>query len=292
MKSCFISAPVSIDLSVLKSALEEEGIRPVLPFELPIRGANFREQIEKAIKRAQLFIGVLSSKADNLNVLFELGYASAQRKRVAVIQDRSFELPPNVSGFPVLKGDLNDQNKIQSFLKEFSRQQKSQTTQSSETPRTRPLSDRARQLIAHVKALGQRATHRELESVLIEAFRDSGIQVIAESTSRDKGYDLALWLDETEYPIGNPILVELKNDLKQSTARALRNNFLARRDLAVGKALLVVYLTGPAKPELSKLNTGSPLVLFVSATELLSALEDKSFAEFIRRARNKLAHGV
>src|SRR5436190_10995401 len=152
MKSCFISAPVSIDLSVLKSALENEGIRPVLPFELPIRGANFREQIEKAIKKAQLFIGVLSSNADNSNVLFELGYAWAERKRVAVIQDRSFELPQNVSGFPVLKSDLNDQEKVQSFLKQFSRQQKAQSTQSSDSPRTKPLSDRAKQLIAHVKA--------------------------------------------------------------------------------------------------------------------------------------------
>jgi hypothetical protein len=292
MKTCFISAPVSIDLSVLKSALQTEGIRPVLPFELPIRGANFREQIEKAIKKAQLFIGVLSSNADNLNVLFELGYASAQRKRIAVIQDRSFELPPNVTGFPVLKCDIADEDQIKSFLKQFSRQQKSQPAQAGEPPRTKPLSDRARQLIAYVKSLGQRATHQELESVLVEAFRDSGIRVFAESTPRDRGYDLALWLDETEYPIGNPILVELKNDLKPTTARALRNDFLARRELSVGKALLVVYLTGPTKTEVSKLNIGSPLVLFVSATELLSALEDKSFAEFIRSARNKLAHGV
>src|SRR5206468_5206393 len=147
MKTCFISAPVTIDLTALKNALRAEGIKPVLPFELPIRGANFREQIEKAIKKAQLFIGVLSSNADNFNVLFELGYAWAQRKRVAVIQDRSFELPPNVSGFPVLKSDLNDQEKIQSFLKQFSRQQKAQSTQSNDSPRTKPPSDRTKQLI-------------------------------------------------------------------------------------------------------------------------------------------------
>src|SRR5438552_9543768 len=137
MKTCFISAPVRIDLSVLKSALETEGIRPVLPFELPIRGANFREQIEKAIKKAQLFVGVLSSKADNLNVLFELGYASAQRKRIAVVQDRSFELPPNVTGFPVLKCDIADDDQIKSFFKQFSRQQKSKPTQADEPPTTK-----------------------------------------------------------------------------------------------------------------------------------------------------------
>ncbi len=292
MKTCFVSAPVSVDLTVLKSALEAEGFRPILPFELPISGANFREQIEKAIKKAQLFVAVLSGKADNLNVLFELGYASAQRKRVAVIQDRSFELPSNVSGFPVLKCKFDDRDQIRSFLKQLSRPQKRQTVQASEPKKTRPLSDRAKQLIAHIKALGQRATQREFETILVDALRDSGIRVIAESAARDRGYDLALWLDEIEYPIGNPILVELKNDLKLRTARALRTDFLVRKDVSVGKALLVVYLTGPSQPELSTLNLASPLVLFVSATQLLSALEEKSLADFIRSARNKLAHAM
>jgi hypothetical protein len=292
MKTCFISAPVSVDLSDLKSALQAEGIRPVLPFELPIHGADFREQIEKAIKKAQLFIGVVSSKADNLNVLFELGYASAQHKRVAVIQDAAFELPPNVSGFPVLKGKIGDQEQVRGFLRQLLLSPKSKAPKSDRIKSTKPLSDRARKLIGHVKALGQRATHKELESVLLEAFRDSGIRVIAESKQREGNYDLALWLDEIEYPIGNPILVELKNDLKLSTARALRTNFLAQRELSVGKALLVVYLGSPATVSLSSLNHALPLVLFLSATELLSALENESLAEFIRSTRNKVAHGV
>ncbi|MBA3832440.1 MAG: TIR domain-containing protein [Chthoniobacterales bacterium] len=292
MKTCFVSAPVTVDLSVLKSALEAEGIKPILPFELDIRGANFREQIEKAIKKATLFIAVISSDAENLNVLFELGYASASRKRIAVIQDRDFELPPNISGFPVVKCKIDDENELRAFLKQFSRQQKSSATRSSELAKTRPLSGRAKQMVAHLKALGQRATEKELESVLVDALRESGIRVIAESSARDKGYDFALWIDELEYPIGNPVLVELKSNLKLPTARALRTNFLAQRETAVGKALLVVYLSGPPDSDLRHLQTGAPLVLFVSASRLLSALEDHSLAQFVRTERNKLAHGV
>jgi hypothetical protein len=292
MKTCFISAPVTVDLSVLKSALEAEGIKPILPFELDIRGANFREQIEKAIKKAKLFIAVLSSNAENLNVLFELGYASAARKRIAVIQDRDFELPPNISGFPTIKCKIDDEHELRTFLTQFARQQKSPTPKASNLAKTKPLSGRAKQLIAHLKALGQRATERELESVLIDAFRESGIRVIAESSARDHGYDFALWIDELEYPIGNPVLVELKSTLKRPTARALRNNFLAQRETAVGKALLVVYVSGPADVDFSDIQVAAPLVLFVSASRLLSALEDQSLAQFIRTERNKLAHGI
>jgi hypothetical protein len=293
MKTCFISAPVSVDLSTLKSVLESEKIRPILPFELPIAGANFREQIEKAIKKAQFFIGVLSNQAPSLNVLFELGYASAQRKRIAVIQEGQFDLPPNVTGLPILKAKLDDRNQLQSFVKQFARPQKTQTSAAPEASKTKPLSDRSKQLIAHVKALGERATHREFETVLIEALRDSGVRVMAESTQRGGGrYDLAVWIDELEYPIGNPVLIELKNDLKPSTARALRNDFLAQRDFAPGKALLVVYLTSHAKLDISTLSVAAPLVLFVSATELFSALENTSLAEFVRTRRNRLAHGM
>jgi hypothetical protein len=292
MKACFVSAPVTVDLTPLKSALAAEGIQAILPFELPTAGANFRDQIEKAIKKAQFFIGVLSSQANNSNVLFELGYAAAQRKRIAVIQDKSFELPPNITGFPVLKTNLNDSPQLRQFLEQFSRTHKRQSAQSAQLPKTKPLSGRAQQLIADIKTLGERATHHEFESVLTEALRDSGVRVMAESTPRGGRYDFALWLDEIEYPIGNPVLVELKNELKPSTARALRNDFLAQRESTLGKALLVVYLSARPNFDLRTLNVAAPLVLFVSATDLLSALENKSLAEFIRTQRNRLAHGM
>lgn len=292
MKTCFVSAPVTVDLSVLKNTLEAEGIKPVLPFELNLRGANFREQIEKAIKKAKLFIAVLSSTADNLNVLFELGYASAARKRIAVIQDRAFELPPNVSGFPVLKSGIDDEDQLLSFLREFVRQQKTTTTESQNLAKTKPLSGRATQLIRHLKTFGHHATEKELESVLMDAFRESGIRAIAESSTRRRGYDFALWVDELEYPIGNPILVELKSRLTMATARALRNDFLARKETMVGKALLVVFVSGPPDTDLSRIQTAAPLVLFISTSRLLSALEDRSLAQFVRTERNKVAHGV
>jgi nucleoside 2-deoxyribosyltransferase len=78
MKICFISATVNVDLSTLRSVLNAKGIRAILPFELDITGANFREQIERAIRKADFCIAVLTAESKNDNIFFELGYARAE----------------------------------------------------------------------------------------------------------------------------------------------------------------------------------------------------------------------
>lgn len=292
MKTCFVSAPVSVDLSVLKTSLQKEGIKPILPFELDIDGANFREQIEKAIKKASFFVAIVSKGSENSNVLFELGYASASQRRIAVIQDQDFELPPNISGFPVVKCRIDDESGLRAFFKQFVRQKINSGNTPPDSSKTKPLSGRAKQLVEDLKSLGQCANERDLEVVIVEAFRESGVRVIAGSSTHDKGYDLALWIDELEYPIGNPILVELRSNLSIQTARALRTNFIAQRSTSIGKALLVVYLTGPSETLLRKIRFAAPLVLFIPVSKLLSSLEEQSLAHFVRNERNQLVHGV
>jgi hypothetical protein len=291
MKTCFISAPVNVDLSVLRSVLRSKGIKPVLPFELEITGANFREQIEKAIRHADFLVAVLTGDMGNSNVFFELGYAWAKRKRVVLIQSRDVELPANLSGFPMLRVEPNDREKLASLLDQFLNQQKPTKSRTQELDKTRPLSTRAKDLTQHLKDLGDRATHKEFENVLLTAFRASGIKALAEPQSKDRRYDLALWLDELQYVVGNPVLVELETRLSRTGAKAVKRQFLERADREVGKALLVVFLDGP-ETQICAESTGSPLVLFIPVARLLSELEQRSLGDFVRAERNKLAHGV
>jgi nucleoside 2-deoxyribosyltransferase len=291
MKTCFISAPVNVDLSVLRSVLRSKGIEAVLPFELEITGANFREQIEKAIRKADFLIAVLTGNIGNANVFFELGYAWAKRKRVVLIQSREVELPANLSGFAMLRAEPNDRQKLASLLDQFLNQEKPIKLRTQELEKTRPLSSRAKDLTDHLKNLGDRATHKEFENIILTAFRESGIQALAEPQSKDRRYDLALWLDELQYVVGNPVLVELKTRLTPASAKAVKRQFLERVDREVGKALLVVFLGGPAAPICAE-SIGSPLVLFIPVARLLSELEQRSVGDFVRAERNKLAHGV
>ena len=160
MKTCFISAPVNVDLSVLRAVLRSQGIDPILPFELEITGANFREQIEQAIRRANFFIAVLSASTNNSNVFFELGYAWAKRKRVVLIQNRDLELPPNLSDFPILKCKIDDKKELSSFLEQFFEQQRSKSVHSHEITKTKPLSTRARCPASSGSSIGRRRRTR------------------------------------------------------------------------------------------------------------------------------------
>jgi hypothetical protein len=291
MKTCFISAPVNLDLTVLRSVLRHKGIEAILPFEMEITGSDFRAQIEKAIQRADLFIGVLSGRASNANVYFELGLAWAIGKRVLLIQGRELELPSSLSDFPIVKCKIEDSAQVSFFLDQFLNQQRAPKRHKFELSKTKPLSKRAAELISHLEALGPRASEQEFIKVLGSVFHESGIKVMVQSGPDERGYDLALWFDELENLIGNPVLVNFKKRLTLSAARFVKDDFLRAHDISLGKALLVVFLSGPEK-QLARENSGAPLVLFISAARLLDELKSKSIATFIRTERNKLAHGV
>jgi hypothetical protein len=290
MKKCFISAPVNVDLSVLRTVLASKGIQAVMPFELEIVGSNFREQIEHAIQKADFFIAVLS-RSGSANVFFELGFATAKLKRIVLLQTEEFEIPQNLSGFTILRADVRDGPKLSNVLDDFLKKQRHLKPARQEIVRTRPLSTRATELIQHLKNLQARATHAEFEKILTAAFKDSGIEVVAEPQGKDRGYDFALWLDELNHLVGNPLLVEVKTKLSKAEAKSLKSKFLKHRDTELGKALVVVFLDGPEAIVQAE-SSGAPLILFVPAAVLLSALEEKSLGDFIRSERNRLVHGV
>ena len=294
MKTCFISAPLNVDLTVLRSVLHSKKIKTILPFELEITGANYREQIEKAICKADFCIAVLTggkNKTTNSNVFFELGYAWAKRKRVVLIQSREVELPSDLSGFPILTVEPNDKQKLASQLAQFLEHETPTKSLPRTMDKTKPLSGRAEELISRLEGLGEHATESEFSHLLTSVFRESGIRVVVESGTNEHGYDLAIWVDELEYLIGNPQLVELRKRLSVAAAREIKHRFLANLGTSIGRALLVVFIAGSEK-QLSGENLGVPLIVFISATHLVSELKTRSIAAFLRDERNKLVHGI
>src|SRR4051812_46061391 len=111
MRTCFISAPVNVDLSTLREILKTKRIQPILPFELELTTGSFQDQIEKAISRSDFVVAILT-KERNGNVFFEIGYACAKGKRIVLIQVEEFELPFNLSRFVVIKAKFDDKEKL------------------------------------------------------------------------------------------------------------------------------------------------------------------------------------
>jgi hypothetical protein len=101
---------------------------------------------------------------------------------------------------------------------------------------------------------------------------------------------MALWVDEIQSRLGNPILVELKTgdlstQLLQDTEHRLRND-LRRIDAPAG---LLIYFD----KERRLLHTDSseyPYVFAFEVDELLSVLRHESLAEAILKKRDRKAH--
>lgn len=293
MKKVFISAPANVNLSTLLAVLREKGVKPVLSFDIQPTGLSLLESIGEIISDADFFIAVISEFKVSANVFLEVGYALAKRKRIVLIQDQEVQnlFPSNLSGLITFRVGLGDRQKLSLLLEPFLHQPKKTKRSMRVIQKTRPLSSHSLELLKELRGLGPEATHENLERLLVSVFRSSGIQTIAEPKSADREYDLALWIDELQSIVGNPLLVEIKAALSIDDARKLKRHFVKRIDREIGKALMIVFFAGNAR-QIYEESIGLPLVLFVSVEHLLTELTQKSFGEFIRVERNRLVHGV
>jgi hypothetical protein len=290
IKTCFISAPAKTDLLPLRGILEKIGIKAVLPFELPIRGRDFGQIIEDAIRDADLCIGIFPQKADLSNVYFEVGYAAGKRKPILlIIPDGEFNPPASLVTYPVCTAPLTDEARIEAFLESYLQYASRRKSMRREISQSRALGKRASLLLDHLHSLGTHATEAEIHNILADAFEAAGVSAVAEPSGDNRRYDFGLWIDELDSLIGNPIMVEFKRNLDRPGALRLKSHFI--RDFGPGgRGLLVVYLRS-TDADVSKLSSGVPLVLFLSISELIAELRNRSLSEFIRKHRNRLVHG-
>jgi hypothetical protein len=133
---------------------------------------------------------------------------------------------------------------------------------------------------------------KQLEAALANVLRKAGASVVTSEEADDQGADLALWIEELQTTVGNPILLELKvGDLDAqrlaSAENGLRSWLLQSRSF-LG---LLVYWDASGR-RFSKTMGVFPLVHLMSADELLSSLRDGKLATELASVRNKAVHGI
>ena len=84
--------------------------------------------------------------------------------------------------------------------------------------RTRPLGKAADQLLARWNGAATAEAGPVLEEVVVEAIRLSGIDAVSQSGGRDDGFDLAVWSEDLEPWVSNPLFIQLKADIGSEAA--------------------------------------------------------------------------
>jgi hypothetical protein len=100
-RSAFIAASSAVDTSVIRHALESRGIAPYEIDELATAGVSIPELLRDCIMRADLVVAVIGGGKAKDNVLFELGFATALKKRILALVPPDEDLP--VSEIPYLR---------------------------------------------------------------------------------------------------------------------------------------------------------------------------------------------
>jgi hypothetical protein len=131
---------------------------------------------------------------------------------------------------------------------------------------------------------------REFEDLIYEAIRASGAPTIARGgEAEDRGVDFAVWSQDFEPSISNPLLIECKSDLRTQSDVNEAVGKMVRALEAIPNGFGIVLHKG-AGAVAKTAPTSLPLV-FVAADQFITALRETGLAEYIRQLRNSAARG-
>jgi hypothetical protein len=294
--TCFIAASFRTNLRTVKRLLKQRGIKILVPSERGPTSTSLTESVTKAISEADLVIAILDPQQTNANVFFELGCASAFGKRILVLAPPALKIiPSDIVDVQLLRTDPDNSEAIGFALDQLAIVMPL-TKHRRAWPRlpirkSRPIPDSVDALARRLEELGDLPRERDVEDIVVSALRASGVSVVARSGTSDTRVDLAVWADEFDPLIGNPLLIEIKRKLHRELIPALLDQLSTYLQQGNSQWALVLYLRGPTQiPKMP--STLSSRVLFLEVRELLDRLRKSGFGSIVRDLRNRRVHGV
>jgi len=293
LKSCFISAPVRVDTSALRGALQARGVRWTDAVAAK-PGSSILDTIEAAIGRSDFVCVVLPADTENRSVLFEMGLARGLKRPMLVFAEQGALTPSYLQGVAYARVAITDHNAVAFHLDAFLKHaDKTPSTKGLQTRKgAKPVDVRwARQELTHLKILPPKSRATALEQLVSRLFEASGATVSLRGEP-DIGADMAVWIDDLQSTTGNPLIVEVK--MGRITERRLRETeeqmqlFIPKVHARAG--LIIYYDLDEKRVDLGPPTW--PLILRFSVREFIELIANGQFASEVIHKRNELVHGT
>ncbi len=293
-KRIFIASSQA-NVAEVQKAMKQFDVDAVTLDQSATPGTTWVDSLHRCLNDADIVIGIMGDHRKDTNVfldtsvLFELGVASALNKPTLLFipPDYPIDLIPP-SGIPYLRMDLRNEDAVMFGLGQaLSLSIRDRTYQPAEGFTTRPIGKIADQLLAKLAQVNA----REFEDVIYDAIKASEASTIARgSEAEDKGVDFAVWSSDLEPTVTNPLLIECKLSLRnQSDVNAAIGQMFRALEAIHNGFGLVLY------KEAGKVSNAVPRslpVVFVSAEDFINGLRDTGLAEYVRKLRNTVVHGL
>ncbi len=288
----FIAAPASIDTTKLREALEWRGFEPLDLADNEESDKSVSERIEDSLDRADLVLVVVPHRRmRSPSVFIELGYALAKKKRVLALIPPDEESP--LGDVPYLRAELDNGEAIglgiDQVLAAARRQAKGKAKGKSRrngVTKTKPIGTAADRLLDEAHAHSGELTARDIEKIVLRAIEQSGVSiVVGQQTPAHHRVDLAVWSDDLDPAIKNPVVIEVKCPLRGKTqfdqAIARLGESLDRTNTQLG-----VLIYSPPAALIDSQDVHDPRILVFSLDDFLRRLKHNGFGEVLRRGRN------
>ncbi len=293
---CFISREYNVSSEILNSiqeVLDELNIQYGDKFPIQ-NGMLISQAIYTAICEADIVIGIITKNVSN--VLFELGLAIGLEKEVFLLVDDSDYIPSDLHGRLYIKINKNLKENLAlplSFLVGKKRKKvyvdytkfylsgmKDVNTSISENKYIEKLEE--------IKKNGNGFQFENLVSELFGEIKEQYATINFRPASKDEGYDFAVWVDELDERIINPIKFELKLG---NISKEQLNNCVSQVATKVKNQELVLILYCNKNNETIEYQSMFPNIVVVEFETFLRHLCKSGLTQTIWYFRNLGAHG-
>lgn len=293
-RSCYVVSSWKTDIRPIVDSLKKHGLTfSVADIHSP--SVSIVDRIRNQIDAADFVIGIFGNPHEDTNVFYEIGLAHGLDKRVLIFAtDPKAKLPFEVERLNIVRSDLSNSAAVDFAIDQLiSAPPKSiKARPARPTSISKPLGRQASHLLERLNKLPETGSEYLLTELVNDLLHACKLDVIAESKVKDIGVDFAIWSDELEPFMGNPLIVEVKKKLGRKVEIVKAGDQLAKYlERASADWALLIYQLGVEEEDVAW-NSLSPKVIPLRLDKLINRLRDQSLADVVRDRRNQVVHGV
>lgn len=306
-QSCFVIAPAGIEIAQLLEALRRSRFEPFFISDFLLSGEHSASQIRSAFKSVDFVIVLLFQGRALENVFFELGFALGVGRPIFVFSDYHVKLPEAFRGLQVHYLHPNALvETVVSTVAHLWEPVAVSDVRGADAPRVaspiakgpRVPREKLRTALDGLRSAYENSVGfpagQQFQAQLTDVFASAGATVVEgppRSRRRDHVPDLALWIDDVQKVIGNPIAVEIKSPLYEEDLDDAITRLAASLPSIGAKAGILIHDNPHLRQRHPVIRT-APLIFLFSVPELIEVLENKTFASTLKNLRNSAVHGL
>lgn len=289
-KSAYVTAPRSIDANPIRAVLEGKGLRTFSPDQLDVPSQNLSQAIREGMQQADLVVAVVGPGEDSNFVFYELGFAEALDKPTIVLL--SGDAPADrwlTTGTPYLRFDLSNPKGLDFGINQFLKVPHHGTRRAPAATRSKPIGVLADELLARLRGPGDALSETDYKAIIVEAIRASGVTSVSQGGTENKFVDLAVWSDDLLPWVDNPLPIELRMRVKDTTELG-ESAMRLLRQLTEGGMKWGLLIYRQADIDMVKAWM-MPNLLSIRAEQFIEDLRIVGFGNLVRELRNQRVHG-